>query len=179
MDIVKNEDKLVKENSEKIHMNKERQLNYYHRNWKSNYYYHFFLTDNEKYKNNICDAYCKILNWTFKYYFEGCPNWRHSYNYRAAPCLSDIFNYISNKDLNEYNFQDDMPYTQNQQLMMILPPKSKKLFPEKYVKLIENELVEFYPIDYELEVVGKAVDWQYEPIIPEIDDEIILKYVRD
>ena len=177
-DIVKNENKLVQENVKKIYMNKDKQLNYYDRYWKSNYYYHFFYTDSKNYVNKICDSYFKILNWTFKYYFVGCPSWRYSYNYRTAPCLSDLFNYLEKIDLNKYTFEADEPYTQNQQLMMILPPKSRKLFPKEYVKLIDNELVEFYPRDYNLEVVDKAVDWMYSPIIPEIDDKLILKYVE-
>ena len=129
--------------------------------------------------NRICDKYCKILNWTFKYYFEGCSSWRFSYNYRTAPCLSDIYKFLETHDLNEYKFIDDIPYTQNQQLMMILPPQSRNLFPKKYVSLIDDKLVEFYPIDFLLEVVDKAVDWMYTPIIPVIDDEMILEYVRD
>lgn len=178
-DIVKNEVELVQQNSKKIYMNKNQQLNYFHPNWKSNYYYHFFHTNNKKFVNKVCDKYCEMLNWTFKYYFDGCPNWRFSYNYRAGPCLSDILEYLSEIDLNKYEFQDDVAYTQNQQLMMILPPQSKKLFPKEYVHLIDNELLEFYPRDFILEVVDKAVDWMYEPIIPEIDDNEILKYVRD
>lgn len=177
--LVDKEDILVKEVSKKIYMNKDKQLNYYHKNWKMNYYYHFFYTYDKGYINNVCERYCEMLNWTFKYYFTGCPSWRFFYNYRAPPCLSDILEFIGKNDLNKYNFESDMPYTQNQQLMMILPPKSINLVPEKYRSLISNELVEFYPLDYKLEVVGKAVDWMHEPIIPEIEDEMILKYVRD
>lgn len=178
-DIVKEEDKLVQKNSDKIYMNKDKQLNYYHKNWKTNYYYHFFQTNNKKYIEKVCNSYCEMLNWTFKYYFDQCPAWRLQYDYRAAPCLSEIYNFIFHNDLNKYEFDDDVPYTQNQQLMMILPPNSRKLFPKQYVKLIDNELMEFYPRDYLLEMVDKAVDWMYEPIIPEIDDEMILEYVKD
>ena len=178
-DLVDDEEKLVQEVSKKIYMNKDQELNYHHRNWKKNYYYHFFNTCDEKYVNNVCNKYCEMLNWTFKYYFTGCLSWRFFYNYRAAPCLSDVFKFLGNNDLNNYNFPEDIPYTQNQQLMMILPPKSIKLIPEKYRNLTKNELVEFYPLDFRLEVVGKAVDWMHEPIIPEIEDEMILKYVRD
>ena len=178
-DIVKDENKLVLQNVKKIYMNKDRQLNYELRDWKINYYYHFFNTDSKKYIDRVCDKYCEVLNWTFKYYFEGCPSWRFSYDYGAAPCLSDILNYISKIDLNKYEFSDDVPYTQNQQLMMILPPESKDIFPKKYVKLIYNELSEFYPRHYKLEMVDKAVDWMYTPILPIIDDEVIMEYVRD
>lgn len=178
-DIVQNENKLIIENNKKIRIQKQQQLNYYNRNWKSDYYYHFFFTNSPQYIDKICDKYCKILNWTFKYYFKGCPSWRFSYNFRAPPCLSDIYKYLSKIDLNSYNFYEDIPYTQNQQLMMVLPPKSRKLFPEKYVKLIDNELVDFYPLNFQLEVVDKHVEWMHTPIIPEINDKTILYYVKD
>lgn len=178
-DISEEENNLVISNSRKIRIRKDDQLNYHHRNWKSNYYYHFFHTDSPNYVDKVCKKYCEVVNWTFKYYFEGCPSWRFSYNFRTAPCLSDVYKYLLKNDLNSFYFQDDVPYTGNQQLMMILPPKSRRLFPQQYVKLIDNELIEFYPLDFQLEVVDKAVDWMHEPIIPEMDDSIILEYVKD
>lgn len=177
--IVKNENKLVVENSKGIRIRKYDQLNYNHNNWKQNYYYHFFYNDNTSYINKICDNYCRVLNWTFKYYFEGCPSWRFNYHYKTGPCLSDLYAYFLDIDLNKYKFQDDVPYTQNQQLMMILPPKSIDLMPEKYRSLISNELIEFYPVDFKYEVVDKRVEWMHEPKIPEIDDDLMLEYVKD
>ena len=176
-DIVRDEDKLVVQTSKKY--SRGYQLNYNRRNWKKNYYYHFFNNYTEKYVNEICDNYWNTLVWTFKYYFEGCPSWKYNYEYRAAPCLSDLVNYLKQIDLNDYTFEKDEPYTQNQQLMMILPPRSIKLLPEKYRGLISNELVEFYPVDFKYETVDKMVNWQHEPIIPEINDKLIMKYVRD
>lgn len=178
--VVKEENNLVVKNAKKIYVEKSKQLNYDNRYWKQNYYYHFFHNDEPKYIEKICKTYCQIVSWTFFYYFEGCPSWRFSYNYRAAPCLSDVYDYLTNIDLNTFNFTEtDMPYTQNQQLMMILPPKSRNLIPQKYQSLIDNELVEFYPLDFKYEVVDKIVDWMHEPIIPEMDDELILEYVKD
>jgi len=177
--VVEKENDLVRENSRKIHMRKDEQLNYYHKRWKQNYYYHFFNTDTKSYVQDVCKSYSEILKWTFKYYFEGCSTWRFSYNFRSAPCLSDVFDYLVNNDLNDIHFDVDEPFTSNQQLMMILPPKSRQLFPQEYVRLIDNELAEFYPRDFLLEVVDKPVDWMYTPIIPVIDDKMILEYVRD
>ena len=178
-DIVKDENRLVINNSKKITIKKDEQLNYHHRNWKENYYYHFFYNSQKKYIDKICDKYCEVINWTFKYYFEGCPSWRFIYNFRTAPCLSDIYNYLLDIDLNRFNFPCDVPFTQNQQLMMILPPNSRAIFPEKYRYLIDNDLVEFYPLDFKYEVVDKRVEWMHTPVIPEIDDNLILEYVKD
>ena len=63
--------------------------------------------------------------------------------------------------------------------MMILPPNSRAIFPEKYRYLIDNDLVEFYPLDFKYEVVDKRVEWMHTPVIPEIDDNLILEYVKD
>ena len=103
-------------------------------------------------------------------------NGTHNKVHKAYNTVVGAFNTDSDK---KWILDIDEPYTSNQQLMMILPPKSRQLFPREHVRLIDNELSEFYPRDFRLEVVDKAVDWMHTPIIPDIDDKIILEYVRN
>ena len=80
--------------------------------------------------------------------------------------------YIMNNDINDITFEENKPYSSEQQLMMILPPESYKLLQEHNQHFMidpESELIEFYP--------NELREWMYEPILPSIDEKLILKYV--
>ena len=103
----------------------------------------------------------------------------HYYKYKGL-LLSSINYYLQKNNINEIFFKETKPYTSSQQLMMILPPESNKLVEEKHRKLmtdIDSELIEFYPIEFQLEKMDKSRDWMYEPILPHFDEKILLKYV--
>ena len=44
---------------------------------------------------------------------------------------------------------------------------------------MDDELVEYYPLDFELQKVDKHANWSFTPILPNINDKHILKYVKD
>ena len=90
----------------------------------------------------------------------------------------DLTRYLNQYDLNKIKFEDSIPNTAYQQLMMILPRSSSDLLPSKFGNLMNNELCEYYPTDFVLETVDKKVNWMYEPKLPYIDDKNIKKYVN-
>ena len=117
--------------------------------------------------------------WNMKYYFNGCPSWNHFYRYREAPTFHDLAIFVRNNDLNNMRFRPSKPYTQLQQMMMILPPGSKKLLPKKYADMMDNELCQYYPTEFKLEKMNKNVEWQWSPILPYINEADIFKYVKE
>jgi 5'-3' exonuclease len=153
-------------------------IKYNKNNWKKRYYKHFFNDHSKEVLEDSCREYWQTIVWTFNYYFKKCVSYRFYYSYRAAPCLSDVCYYLLKNDLSFY-FQKDIPYSHNQQLMMILPPQSRELINEKYRGLMEDELVEYFPNEFELEKVDKHANWAFTPILPNIDDNLILKYIKD
>ena len=154
-------------------------IKYNNKNWKNRYYDYFYRTYDPIYINNICENYFKTLIWNMKYYFDKCPCWKHYYKYKGV-LVQDLYNYIKFNNINNITFEENKPYTVNQQLMLILPPTSKDLVPEAYRNLMtdeKSELIFYYPTTFALEVMDKHFEWMHEPILPNIDDDIILQHI--
>ena len=69
------------------------------------------------------------------------------------------------------------PYTPLQQLFMILPPQYANLLPKGYEKLmtdISSPLLQYFPIDFKLDVMLGQKQEYSEPLLPEVDEEIVL-----
>ncbi len=154
--------------------------------WKQMYYEHFFdlSMENQKeyneYRTNICINYLEALVFTLKYYMVGVPSWSWLYRFRAPPIVSDILTNLKRnvKDMNKLKFKLEKPYKPYEQLMMILPVQMGDLLPKCYRELMKNELLAYYPIDFELEVVlgGKYI--YSEPVLPYLDDKMVLEYTK-
>lgn len=160
-------------------------INYYNKNWKDEYYYYFFyLNDNdniEEYKKLISEEYMKAIIWNLYYYFNNePPSWRWCYQYRIAPILSDFYKYI--KDYNNTNiFNIDKPLKPFEQLMLILPPQKKNILPAKYGNLmvdLKSNIIQYYPINFNLDAVIGIKRVYSEPILPEIDLDFLLEQLK-
>jgi 5'-3' exonuclease len=154
--------------------------------WKEVYYNHFFglkaniLPEYNTYRTKICINYLESLVFTLRYYFEGIPSWSWYYQFRAPPTASDLLTnmkkYINN--INDLIFKLDAPYKPLHQLMMILPPQMGKLLPKSYHNLMKTKLLQFYPIGFELDVVLGGKHIYSEPILPNLQDNIILDELK-
>ena len=90
--------------------------------WPKRYYKYLFSFE-EKYKKKAAQNYLEGLEWTFKYYTIGCPDWRWLYKYNYAPLLSDI--YAECPYFGQEYFKGDCeqgPISQSAQLMYVIPP---------------------------------------------------------
>lgn len=179
----KNEENYIIENI-KYHKHKRNKLDdspirYCYKGWPNRYYDYYYKTHSSLYIDKIVENYFRTLIWTKEYYFKGCPCWKHYYKYKGI-LLSYMKEYIMNNDINDITFEENKPYSSEQQLMMILPPESYKLLQDQNQHFMidpESELIEFYPNEFILEKMDKIREWMYEPILPSIDEKLILKYV--
>ena len=155
--------------------------------WKPEYY-KFYMgleqgEDYQSYLNKVCEKYLGTLYWNIQYYVVGCPSWSFYYGYRVSPMPSDVLAFMQSTefDINKIEFDLGKPYTPYEQLMFILPPQMKDILPEPMADLMVNPaklLVPYYPVDFRIDAtVGRK--WMYsEAILPEFDDEQLLKAVR-
>jgi 5'-3' exonuclease len=94
--------------------------------WQSRYYRYLFAFDgeNKSMKKNAAANYLEGLEWTFKYYTSGCPDWKWSYNYNYAPLLADILSecHYFNHEYFKSSTVNTAPISQQAQLMYVLPP---------------------------------------------------------
>lgn len=151
--------------------------------WKTSYYHHLFGSNNNDLIKQICENYIEGLVWTMNYYFNNKFDklWYYKYNY--APCISDIYKYLqsySNLKTIEKTLSQttsNVKITTDIQLLMVLPPFSKKLLKPKLQCImdeIKNGCVHFYPIKFCLTSYMKSHLWECLPVLPNIDVQRIL-----
>ena len=173
---VSKEDYYNNKNNDRL---KDNIVMYYQNGWKKRYYdYYLGQNNTENTIKNVCEDYLKTIVWTKQYYFNGKTNWSHYYKYNFSPCISDIYNYLLDNNINNIYFTNDQPYTQMQQLMIILPSHSSYLLPKKYSNLMFNKLKYFYPRRFNLDKVDKYARWKWAPILPQMNDKIIKQMVQ-
>lgn len=168
-----NENYLVSENSSNFNL---KIINYKDKNWKkihNKYYFNYESID------KVCKNYVESLKWTLQYYIKNeVPQWNWYYRWRYGPPVSNIIEYLRKNDINNIEFIKDEPISFDQQLFMILPKESKHLIKEKYWKYIDNELEEYFPYRYKFDRSNCHAKWQFTPILPEIDYNLIKRYIN-
>ncbi|PHH55895.1 5'-3' exoribonuclease 1 [Ceratocystis fimbriata CBS 114723] len=145
--------------------------------WKTKYYLEKFkewAPDNyETDLTALCENYVQGLQWVLYYYYRGIASWPWFYQYHYSPLTSDIVKGI-NANL---NFKKGAPFLPFEQLMGVLPDRSKSIVPSVYWPLMtdpKSPIIDFYPRDFELDMNGKKMEWEAVVKIPFIDEERLL-----
>lgn len=79
------------------------------------------------------------------------------------------------------NFRLGQPFRPYQQLMGVLPDRSKSIVPTPYHELMTNPdsaIIDFYPRDFELDMNGKKMEWEAVVKIPFIDEKRLLNAMK-
>ncbi|KAI9149280.1 5'-3' exoribonuclease [Paramyrothecium foliicola] len=148
-----------------------------YKGWKTKYYLQKF----EEWKpesygeelRKLCENYVQGLQWVLYYYYRGIASWPWFYAYHYAPLISDVVLGV-NADL---NFKKGQPFKPFEQLMGVLPDRSKKIVPKVYHELMtdpNSPIIDFYPRDFILDMNGKKMDWEAVVKIPFIDEKRLL-----
>lgn len=143
--------------------------------WKDNYYSTKFEwdTSNETELRKLTENYVQGLQWVLFYYYRGVASWPWFYQYHYSPMISDV-----KKGLNaNMEFELGQPFRPYQQLMGVLPDRSKKIVPTIYHDLMTNPdspIIDFYPRDFELDMNGKKMEWEAVVKIPFMDEKRLL-----
>lgn len=127
--------------------------------------------------NKMCENYLEGITWIIKYYLYGCaahPSWTWKYNYTCGPFMTDICKYIKNShhNVNAITFDVSKPLDQIVQLICVIPPSYNRLIPERYRELYnyeKSDIAYMFPMEFNEYTYDKKNDWQFEPILPQID----------
>ncbi|KAL8953774.1 MAG: hypothetical protein Q9222_000391 [Ikaeria aurantiellina] len=147
--------------------------------WKDKYYTGKFNwgLDNKVEMRKLTENYVQGLQWVLFYYYRGVASWPWFYGYHYSPMISDV-----KKGLGaDMNFQLGQPFRPYQQLMGVLPDRSKRIVPTSYHDLMTNPsspIIDFYPRDFELDMNGKKMEWEAVVKIPFIDEKRLLDAMR-
>ena len=140
--------------------------------WENRYYdvaFHLNETTlNKKVKDNICNNYLEGLEWTFKYYTEGCPHWRWKYNYHYPPLLVDLVERIPNFETTyiDETARINKPFQSNTQLAYVIPPWNHSLLDSGSPRLDSKYYVKIDNLQFQW--MFCKFFWESHAILPEI-----------
>ncbi|KAG9234680.1 XRN 5'-3' exonuclease N-terminus-domain-containing protein [Amylocarpus encephaloides] len=154
-------------------MDKQYELKF--QEWKDEYYEGKFEWDrkNDSEFTKLCENYVQGLQWVLYYYYRGVASWPWFYQYHYSPMISDVVKGLKA----DVNFKLGQPFHPYEQLMGVLPDRSKKIVPIVYHDLMTNPaspIIDFYPRDFELDMNGKKMEWEAVVKIPFIDEKRLL-----
>jgi 5'-3' exonuclease len=119
------------------------------------------------------------LEWVFKYYTVGCPDWQWKYNYDYPPLLSDLAKHIP---------RESRTYCFIQECRQSLTPEMQLLyvFPKDYLSFVMTDSKkiaflttygEYYPDDIGFEWAFCKYFWEAHVKIPDIPIPVLYKMV--
>ncbi|KAJ5165496.1 5'-3' exoribonuclease 1 [Penicillium coprophilum] len=147
--------------------------------WKDNYYRTKFGwgLDNKEEMKKLAQNYVQGLQWVLFYYYRGIASWPWFFQYHYAPMISDV-----NDGLDaDMDFKLGQPFRPFDQLMGVLPDRSKKIVPTAYWDLMtspDSPIYDFYPRDFDLDMNGKKMEWEAVVKIPFIDEKRLLSALK-
>lgn len=98
--------------------------------WKDGYYKDKlgFGLDDEEELRKLTENYVEGLQWVLYYYYRGVASWPWYYRYHYSPRISDIHKGLGAN----LNFNIGKPFKPYEQLMGVLPDRSKSIVPQAY-----------------------------------------------
>ena len=131
-------------------------------------------------------SYMRTMEWTYRYYLEGTNAINHhwAYPHYHTPMLSDLAAVMQTvgvtREVTGFQAYEKMvPFTALQQLVAVLPLKSRSLLPEELQPLFSyNSIIrDFFPETFIVELDGKEWDHQAVAIVPLIDRQRVIDAV--
>ncbi|SCU85578.1 LAME_0D01904g1_1 [Lachancea meyersii CBS 8951] len=139
--------------------------------------FHVEEKDIDALRKDVVKSYVEGVSWVLLYYYQGCASWDWYYPYHYAPFASDFKN-ISELDI---KFEKGEPFLPFEQLMSVLPAASGHNLPAVFRTLMkdpDSEIIDFYPVEFPVDMNGKKMSWQGIALLPFIDEKRLLKAVR-
>ncbi len=124
----------------------------------------------KEFVDKLCEDYIRGIDWVFYYYITGCKSFQWTYCHYYAPLMTDLSNFLSscleqNIEVKfNYDKKELIPHEQFQQLITIMPYKSKDLVPKYLREYLDKDL------DFEIDFEGKVSEHQAVCLLP------IIKY---
>lgn len=155
--------------------------------WKNKYYkekLNFSIRDEDE-MIKLTQHYLEGLQWVLYYYYRGCSSWNWFFRYHYAPRISDIHigleKFLEENENYEITFDLNKPFRPFEQLMAVLPARSKNLIPVVYRHLITDEhspIHDFYPDEVEIDLNGKTASWEAVVLLNFVDENRLLTALK-
>lgn len=136
--------------------------------WQTRYYQVLFNHINTPHPSEICLNYIEGLEWVFKYYTVGCPDWQWKYNYHYPPLLQDLARFFPSKNhTGDFITLFREPLTPEMQLLYVYPKEYLCMTPDEKIQFLSKYSM-YYPDHLEFEWSFCKYFWEAHVKIPEI-----------
>ena len=162
-----------------LDMKVEEFINPYKKDWQHRYYHELFHINYDKHLiKDICINYLEGLEWTFKYYNSGCPDWHWYYKYHYPPLLEDLVKYIPSFNITLIEEKPYSPIHEYTQLSYVLPKTSLYLLPTKIQKFLTQNYEHLYYENFKIIWHFCRYFWESHIDLPHIDIQLLDKLIQ-
>lgn len=114
--------------------------------WEDRYYKALFHeTKTPQFLNRLSTNYLEGLEWVYKYYTTGCPDWKWKYNYHYPPLLVDLVSHIPHQNSAQIiSTSQSPPFSPYAQLAYVLPPEQLHLLPKHMHDILQTNYKHLY-----------------------------------
>jgi len=156
----------------------EKYINPFKANWQVRYYKSLFNIDiDDDRRKQICTNYLEGLEWTMKYYTNGCADWRWCYNHNYPPLFCDLIKYIPVFDTEFIQNKPANPVTELVQLCYVLPKQSLQFLPEKLYNNLLSSHKDWYNTDCDYVWAYCRYFWEAHVNLPHIEINELEEFV--
>lgn len=149
-------------------------------NWQVRYYKSLFNVDiDDTRRKQICVNYLEGLEWTMKYYTQGCYDWRWCYNYNYPPLFCDLLQHIPFFETEFVERKPINPVTELVQLCYVLPKQSLYLLPEKLFNNLITTRSEWYDSTCTFTWAYCRYFWESHVNLPHVDIDELELFVKN
>jgi 5'-3' exoribonuclease 2 len=158
----------------------EKHIQPYKEGWQDRYYSALFSLqkENVEAKKRISLCFLEGLEWTLKYYTQGCPDWRWSYPYAYPPLFSDLLCEIPYFEKELVVQKTPEPVLPLVQLCYVLPRDSLTFLTPKLYDYLMRHHSDWYSNDCEFLWAFCKYFWESHVILPEIDMKVLENIVE-
>ncbi|KAF9762680.1 5'-3' exoribonuclease 4 [Nosema granulosis] len=138
-------------------------------------YYNLKLhANNQDDIDNVCIEYITGMLWIFNYYIKGFTDWSWVYPFHFAPFASDLARVCRSS----FKLKKGFPLSPFEQLLVLIPPQSKTLVPEK-LRPLYDKYKSFFPTEVKIDMFDKYLPWAGVVMLPHMNFTPILRESRE
>jgi 5'-3' exoribonuclease 1 len=156
--------------------------------WQNRYY---SLLCSGRDEREICIDYLHCLQWTMKYYSQGCTDWRFKYNHAYAPLLQDLETFCSEVNILSISCSGSSssscssscsssslkPISELTQLCYVLPRNCLNLLPFEFERALTDKFNTWYTNNPTFLWAYCRYFWESHVLLPEINIEELESFI--